>query len=260
MTWNLFPIIFSHRYIEYQSSNLVLNWCFLRLLSSQIANKNLIRSYDSIYLGIKCAITEVGIELIVKLYRESNLQIKHTAYNNVHVSILLFVSTGLKEKHRYRTKPRALQTRNKSAWRNKAHRRKTWQQTNRIESTIRLQCRTRSSVYRVAFGASVSLAKENLQTAQPFMFLCQRDITVKRILHRLSVSNVCFVRFCGTATKAATGINLGTEIQFDPKRARELFIGAIRSPTLRYKSRGGTRTDVTISGVPWNWDRWCNYA
>lgn len=114
--------------------------------------------------------------------------------------------------------------------------------------------------YRVAFGASVSPAKENLQTAQPFMFLCQRDITVKRILHRLSVSNVCFVRFCGTATKAATGINLGTEIQFDPKRARELFIGAIRSPTLRYKSRGGTRTDVTISGVPWNWDRWCNYA
>lgn len=104
--------------------------------------------------------------------------------------------------------------------------------------------------YRVAFGASVSPAKENLQTAQPFMFLCQRDITVKRILHRLSVSNVCFVRFCGTATKAATGINLGTEIQFDPKRARELFIGAIRSPTLRYKSRGGTRTDVTISGVP----------
>lgn len=32
-------------------------------------------------------------------------------------------------------------------------------------------------------------------------------------------------------------------------------------PILRYKSRGGTRADVTISSVPWKpGDRWCNYV
>ena len=55
------------------------------------------------------------------------------------------------------------------------------------------------------------------------------------------------------------GINLG--LKFNSIRRGEGIIYRRDRIALRYKSRGGTRADVTISNVPWKaWDRWCNYV
>lgn len=61
------------------------------------------------------------------------------------------------------------------------------------------------------------------------------------------------------ASKLEFGINLG--LKFNSIRRGEGIIYRRDRIALRYKSRGGTRADVTISNVPWKaWDRWCNYV
>lgn len=61
------------------------------------------------------------------------------------------------------------------------------------------------------------------------------------------------------ASKLEFGINLG--LKFNSVRRGEGIIYRRDRIALRYKSRGGTRADVTISNVPWKaWDRWCNYV
>lgn len=96
----------------------------------------------------------------------------------------------------------------------------------------------RSSVYRAALW-NRNVRKENFFTT-----------SVHEYRTECSFTNRCF-RFVSIVQKPEFGINLGPGNSIRLEGVRELFIGAIGSPTLRYKSRGGTRADVTISSVPW---------
>lgn len=99
----------------------------------------------------------------------------------------------------------------------------------------------RSSVYRAALW-NRNVRKENFFTTSVYEYRTECSFT-NRVQR-------CF-RFVSIVQKPEFGINLGPGNSIRLEGVRELFIGAIGSPTLRYKSRGGTRADVTISSVSW---------
>lgn len=150
---------------------------------------------------------------------------------------------SLKENNRAKRKLESRRT--TQALRGAKARRESFSLRNgRINPILVLQ----SSVYRAPLEGIETFAKK-ISARHLFAF----SESIQRA--RLPVFPLRF----DPASKLEFGINLG--LKFNSIRRGEGIIYRRDRIALRYKSRGGTRADVTISNVPWKaWDRWCNYV